>query len=535
MGCTGSKAAVGGDRVVDRSLDSSGGLKSNMLRTTRAALDHSYEVFDGVLGSAAMGCVVHKVQHRERHSDFACKTFSLASIKKKSEQKHVWQLLKNEVELLRTLDHPNIVRAYEVIESPEGLHLVMELCTGGDLSARIPYTESEAARAVRQMLSAILYLHSRNICHRDLKPENVLWEHSGPDAQLKLIDFGISRTFMRGVNMTERVGTCYTMAPEVLEGDYTEKADLWSIGAIAFHLIAGAPAFEAEDETVTMRRLLAVAYFWPREMKVSSEAKMFVYNLLKYDPRKRWTTEMALQSDWIKHCAESIAEINSSRKKSINVKMVNSMKQYSSYGQLKKTALMVAAYHLAPAKLAGLREQFIEYDEAKNGTISQEELMNALERQGLGKEEVATLFKGLDVDQTGKLDYLEFLAGTIGAIGDLGDDRLRETFQHMDTDGSGKISHRNLEALMGTDYQPDKVNHMFEEAGVSDNEGIDFDGFCELMRTHEEKLLEEEMGEIRAQMREINLERMEATRPEEEEEEKEKEEGKGGVTVDNAV
>ncbi|CAM9994879.1 unnamed protein product, partial [Hapterophycus canaliculatus] len=137
-----------------------------------------------------------------------------------------------------------------------------------DLGART-YTEAQAAAVVRQVLSAILHAHQKGICHRDLKFENILWESKADDAQIKLIDFGMSARFQEGMPMNERVGTVYTMAPEVLQGEYTKQADLWSVGCITFHLIAGEPPFECEDEVDTMRRLLAVNYFWPRGLKVS--------------------------------------------------------------------------------------------------------------------------------------------------------------------------------------------------------------------------------------------------------------------------
>lgn len=144
-----------------------------------------------------------------------------------------------------------------------------------------------------------------------MKFENILWESAESKTEIKLIDFGLSERFTQGAKLRERVGTVYTMAPEVLQvrsevlvhnvmhmghssahpllsqGEYSERADIWSIGCITFQLIAGTPAFEMENEEDTMKRLMAVSYFWPKGSKVSSEAKEFVYNMLKFDPRKR--------------------------------------------------------------------------------------------------------------------------------------------------------------------------------------------------------------------------------------------------------
>ena len=139
--------------------------------------------------------------------------------------------LRNEIAILKDLDHPNIVRAIETFEWKGKISIVMELCSGGDLYARDPYTEAEGARITSSILSAISYMHSRNVVHRDLKFENVLFVNASPMSEVKLIDFGLSKVYVdRSRELTDVSGTIYTMAPEVLLGNHTEKADMWSIG-----------------------------------------------------------------------------------------------------------------------------------------------------------------------------------------------------------------------------------------------------------------------------------------------------------------
>lgn len=162
--------------------------------------------------------------------------------------------LRNEIAILRDLDHPNIVRAIETFEFRGQISIVMEVCSGGDLYSRDPYTESEAARIVTAILryvrpgkysvstiqirtlkfyhcSAIAYMHSRGVVHRDLKFENCLFVNSSPLSEVKLIDFGLSKVYAAGdQKLTDVSGTIYTMAPETIMGQHTEKADLWSVG-----------------------------------------------------------------------------------------------------------------------------------------------------------------------------------------------------------------------------------------------------------------------------------------------------------------
>lgn len=137
--------------------------------------------------------------------------------------------LRNEIEILKDLDHPNIVRAIETFEFKGKISIVMEVCSGGDLYARDPYSEAEAARITGSILSAIAYMHSRNVVHRDLKYENVLFVNTSPMSPVKLIDFGLSKVYV-DKKLTDISGTICTMAPEVILGQHTEKADMWSIG-----------------------------------------------------------------------------------------------------------------------------------------------------------------------------------------------------------------------------------------------------------------------------------------------------------------
>jgi serine/threonine protein kinase len=149
----------------------------------------------------------------------------------------------NEVTMLRSCDHPNIIRAFEVYESKKKrdltsqIYLVLELCTGGDLFTRSPYSRREAAEIASKVISAVNYMHRRNIVHRDIKYENILFESDESTSDVKIIDFGLSKCLANHSNpekMCDRVGTTYTMAPEVLRRGYSSQADMWSIGVVAY-------------------------------------------------------------------------------------------------------------------------------------------------------------------------------------------------------------------------------------------------------------------------------------------------------------
>lgn len=182
------------------------------------------------------------------------KRFALKSIPKERFKTDI-KALEQEFEILKSVDHPNIINFYEMYVDENHFHLVTEFCGGGELFYHIiergRFSEAYAAKIIKQVLSAIKHLHDKGICHRDLKPENILFESKSKDAQIRLIDFGLAK-FYNNKNskdlMKTRIGTPYYMAPEVLEGAYDETCDMWSIGVITYCLLCGYPPFNAEND-----------------------------------------------------------------------------------------------------------------------------------------------------------------------------------------------------------------------------------------------------------------------------------------------
>mmetsp|Transcript_24774 Transcript_24774/g.21999 ORF Transcript_24774/g.21999 Transcript_24774/m.21999 type:complete len:169 (+) Transcript_24774:252-758(+) len=162
------------------------------------------------------------------------------------------KMLFNEINILRELDHPNIVKMYEYFEDEKRYYIITEICKGGELFdeiiARGKFTEKDAAVLVKQILSCINYCHKNKIVHRDLKPENVLLEQNKDFDQIKIIDFGTSLVHSENKLLDEKLGTPYYIAPEVLNKKYNEKCDLWSIGVITYILLSGMPPFNGNTD-----------------------------------------------------------------------------------------------------------------------------------------------------------------------------------------------------------------------------------------------------------------------------------------------
>ena len=187
--------------------------------------------------------LVRKVTHRATGIQYAVKCLDLGLL----ETEESLEQLRQEIFIMCQLDHPGVVRLEEVYESTSEIYLVQELCHGGELFDRLDdqpdyhYTEQQCARLVKQMLCAVRYIHTKEIIHRDLKLENFLFTTVEANAQLKMIDFGLSKHFKFGEVQHEAVGTPYTVAPEVIRGNYDERCDIWAIGVITYLLLSGEP------------------------------------------------------------------------------------------------------------------------------------------------------------------------------------------------------------------------------------------------------------------------------------------------------
>ena len=147
------------------------------------------------------------------------------------------EIYKFKVDIISSLDHPNIIKFYETYNDKFYFHIVMELCRGKDLLYRIyknKMDEKNICLIIMKILHSISYCHSKGIIHRDLKPENIIFETPDLDSDIKIIDFGLSKKIQNNEKLHSILGTPYYVAPEVLNKEYNEKCDLWSIGIITY-------------------------------------------------------------------------------------------------------------------------------------------------------------------------------------------------------------------------------------------------------------------------------------------------------------
>jgi len=247
---------------------------------------------------------VFRAKRRQAGEVYAVKTIVKA---KKENQERGTKAVKREIDIMRSIDHPNIVKLYVTFEDHRNVYLVMELCGGGALSSWLSgkLVESEAAVLMEQILRAVDYLHGIRVCHRDLKPENVLFASTQPimDNVLKLVDFGFACQFSPDLALCERVGSPGYAAPQVLTGRYDQMCDMWSCGVIMYLLLSGRLPFCAETSSGVQRRVYDGHFGFEISCwdDVSEDAKALICSLLMMDPDERCTAAQALGQQWLKN------------------------------------------------------------------------------------------------------------------------------------------------------------------------------------------------------------------------------------------
>ncbi|CAN0001028.1 unnamed protein product, partial [Ectocarpus sp. 6 AP-2014] len=201
----------------------------------------------GHLGEGSFA-TVFLARQRETGREFAMKAISRARVQGKLQEN-----LESEISILKSFRHGNIVELYDIKKTERHIYLVLEYCAGGDLRALIrkegKLAETSARHFMRHLGSGLHFLWSKNLVHRDLKPQNLLLSGPGLDATLKIADFGFARHLAQA-SMAETIcGSPLYMAPEILQGHkYGAKADLWSVGAILFEMLAGKPPFGGQNQ-----------------------------------------------------------------------------------------------------------------------------------------------------------------------------------------------------------------------------------------------------------------------------------------------
>uniref|UniRef100_A0A7C8ZT16 non-specific serine/threonine protein kinase n=1 Tax=Opuntia streptacantha TaxID=393608 RepID=A0A7C8ZT16_OPUST len=399
--------------------------------------------------------------------------------------------VKREVKILQALTgHENVVQFYNAFEDENYVYIVMELCEGGELLDRIlgkkdsRYSEKDAAVIVRQMLKVAAECHLHGLVHRDMKPENFLFKSPKEDSPLKATDFGLSDFINPGKKFTDIVGSAYYVAPEVLRRKSGPESDVWSIGVITYILLCGRrPFWDRTEEGIFKEVLRNKPDFrrkpWP---SISDDAKDFVKKLLVKDPRARLTAAQALSHPWVREGGNA-SDIP------IDISVLANMRQFVKYSRMKQFALRALASTLNEEELADLRDQFDAIDVDKSGTISLEEMRQALAKDvpwKLKDSRVVEILQAIDTNTDGLVDFSEFIAATLPVhqLQEHDNEKWQQlsqaAFEKFDVDRDGFITPEELRLHTGL---KGSVEPLLEEADIDKDGKISLAEFRRLLRS----------------------------------------------------
>ena len=451
-----------------------------------------------ILGRGSFG-VVYLVKQRYLSRYFAMKVIKKSSAKAKEEEEN----LMNEVDILRKLDHPNIVKITDFYSLKTEYNILTEYCQEGELfdeiKAQSPFSEAMAAWYLRQILSAVCYCHGMNIIHRDLKPENILIVKRQKNGYhpIKIIDFGTAKVFQKEKAEHLLIGSAYYIAPEVLSRNYTELCDLWSCGVIMYILLTGRPPFNGSSEEEIMKKIKEGNY----DLKkypwgiISEEAKDLLKGLLQVNAKKRFSAKQALEHKWfqIEKTKSSLNAYNV-KNRQLN-KLIDNLMKYRSDNVLRCAVIALLVHNSIQLNQAhDAVKLFNQIDKNGDGKISKDELFNGLQsyKKDISfdelKKQVDIIFNNIDSDHNGYLEYEEFVRAAIDKDHFLSVNFLQFAFNYFDKDHDGEIT---LEEVKNKFFLNDKnknslkaqdqLQKSFNEIDINGDGKLSFEEFAKMM------------------------------------------------------
>jgi calcium-dependent protein kinase len=453
---------------------------SDFISEHKGSLREAYR-FGPILGQSSFGSlrqITHRITSEHR---------VLKSIQKSSQDTHDRSEFLHEVQVLKSLDHPNIQRIYEFYEDDDNYYLILEYCSGGELFDRISslgyFSEELAARIIAQILSAITYCHDRNIVHCDLKPENILFENNSEYSNIKVIDFETSQYLNKSKGLRKMAGSRYYIAPEVLKRKYDEKCDVWSIGVMLYIMLCGYPPFQGRTHDEVIKNVLIGkhSYYSPEWDSISHRAKNLIDRMLTYDPSKRIPARHALKHAWL-NPANTAQELQFDR-------VLSNLRAFSCERQLQKAVLTYITTQLCTAQeKEDMRNLFRKFDIDHNGTLTREELLTGFkliysESDSDIEAHVDRMMQEADLDGSGRIDYTEFIIAASHKRNLLSRERLQVAFATFDKDNSGLITASELRLILGNkrNYDVRIWDEILREVDSNGDGVIDIREFCDMM------------------------------------------------------
>ena len=394
-------------------------------------------------------------------------------------------LIKNEIDILKKLSHPNIVRIYEFYESNNNFYLVNEYCGGGELFNYInnsKLNEQQLSILFYQVFSGLCYLHENNILHRDLKPENILISKIEKDLLsdeeyfwIQIIDFGTAKIFENDKKEKSIVGSAYYIAPEVLDKDYNEKCDTWSVGVILYMFLTGRAPFDGKNKEEIINSIKTKNLDLNNEKLLtrSPEVIDLVSNLLDKNTDNRLSAKEALNHIWFKKF--NGRKLFGNFKEEDIEPYKNNLFNYTFHSKIQQLVIAFLVHNLPTTDSSrNILKLYRYFNESGDCKLTKEELINGLSKYREEKDvikKVDHLFLLLDSDNNGYIEYEEFLRACIDKKEVLTEEYLKYAFKFLDKENKGNLSAEEINKAF-----LEKENKLFEIAISKDISDVDIDG-----------------------------------------------------------
>ncbi len=481
-----------------------------IIRKNNKKIDENY-LISKVIGEGGYGSVI-KVVHKNTGQVRAMKIISKDNLRPGYTELEIFR----EINILKKLEHPNIMKLFEFYSDDDSFYLINEFCSEGDLSEKLAkvgrFNEKIVKLLMFQIFSAVLYLHSNNVIHGDLKLENVMVDnidfHENNDHkeldirkkpllkslsfissykeemyiekekskennnikpnyeyvknfELKLIDFGAAKIFTKYKKQFEdTVGTLVYCSPEVLKNNYDSKCDIWACGVIMYILLSGEIPFAGDNETEIMKSIMnkKVSFDSSFFNNVSEEAKDLIQKCLIYNKSKRYNAKEALDHPFFKIDIDVNNLFQEDLTVEINQVLVR-MKNFSTKSKFHQAILVFLAYNYAGKRLTQkLKYIFFYINKSMDGRIKPKELLNVYQenKMRITKDEVMKIIKSVDFNNSGAIEYEEFIRIALPKEDLLTEINLKEAFDLFDINKTGNITVNEMKEVLGMDSDVDE-------------------------------------------------------------------------------
>jgi calcium-dependent protein kinase len=448
---------------------------SNLVSTTSGSLLQDYEVVR-VIGEGGYG-QVREVIEKSTGCRRAAKSVQIKFLKK-TEIDNIFE----EVKILKSLDHPGIIKIFQVYREANSVHIITELCTGGELFDKITkhkrLSENIVAKYMFDIVSTVKYINEAGVIHRDLKPDNILFEDQSNSARLKIIDFGTAMEYEKGHFYNMIIGTPYYMAPEVITGGYNQSCDVWSIGVIMYIMLSGTPPFTGSSNQEIYEKIVEETpkFDSPVWSSVSNCAKVLIKKSLTKDPKKRISINDFFYDPWLRTRNDNLVP-----EKHLSFKSMENLSKFRQISKLQAcTFVFICQSFMTACEMKHVRKLFESFDKNGDGKLSLEEIREGIkDYSGSFQLDPEEIMKECDLDKNGFVDYSEFLAAVSMKSLQVNKQKLKAAFDAIDSDGNGKITRSELrQALVGMSNEKN-VNDIIAQIDRNGDGEIDLEEFTD--------------------------------------------------------